>query len=116
MEDTAAICAKGDVGFKFSASNGSATDMPVEITLKVDGKAMKLMPKYVVTDDDVVRFSSSKPKGVKTCYGSGHKALIEDFYGCIREGRHFPIDGEEGAKVIRLILAAYKSGGKGVKI
>lgn len=116
VEDTAAICAKGEVGFNFYASNGSSSDMPVEITLKIDGKALKLMPKYVVTDDEVIRFGGARPKGIKTCYGSGHKALIEDFYSCIGEGRHFPIDGEEGAKVIRLILAAYASGGKSVKI
>ena len=47
----------------------------------------------------------------KACYGSGHEALIADFYGCIETGKKFAIDGTEGAKVVKLILAAYRSAG-----
>ncbi|MBQ8850065.1 MAG: Gfo/Idh/MocA family oxidoreductase [Clostridia bacterium] len=116
VEDTAAICAKGDVGFNFYASNGSALDMPVEITLKVSGKTVKLMPRYVVVDGEIKSFPKEKPNGTKTCYGSGHGRLFEHFYRCVREGEHFPIDGAEAAKVIKIILAVYKSHGKSVKI
>lgn len=117
VEDTAAICAKGRTGFNFYASNGSAVNLPVEVTLKVSKKVVKLMPKYAVVDGELVSFTDDRTSnGTKTCYGFGHYALIEDFYACIREGRHFPIDGEEGAKVIRLILAAYESHEKTIKI
>lgn len=117
VEDTAAICAKGNAGFNFYASNGCSVGMPVEITLKVSGKTVKLMPKYAIVDGEMVSFSENRSSnGPKTCYGFGHYLLIEDFYSCIREGRHFPIDGEEGAKVIRLILAAYESDGKSIRI
>ena len=113
VEDTAAICAKGGVSFNFYASNGSAVDMPVEITLRVSGKTVKLMPNYAVIDGELISFANKqKANGTKTCYGSGHYALIDDFYSCVREGKRFSIDGEEGAKVIRLILAAYESNEK----
>lgn len=40
-------------------------------------------------------------------YGNGHEALISDFYGCLSSGNKFLIDVNEGAKVVRLILATY---------
>ncbi len=116
VEDTATVCAKGKVGFNFYASNGSPADMPVEITLKVDGKALKLMPKYIISDDGTTVFDEKSISAPKACYGGSHKALIDDFYDCVREGRRFSIDGAEGAKVVRIILAAYRSGGKTVDV
>lgn len=117
VEDTAAICAKGRAGFNFYASNGSSIDMPVEVTLRVSGKIVKIMPKYVVIDNEIITFDDiNKVNDSKSCYGLGHFPLIEDFYSCIREGRHFPIDGYEGAKVVKLILAAYESGEKNITV
>lgn len=52
----------------------------------------------------------------KPCYGGGHGALIEDFYDCLRTGRKFEIDGKEGAKAVKIVLAAYESAGKEVKV
>ena len=116
VEDTAVICARGKVGFNFYASNGSPADMPVEITLKVDGKVLKLMPKYVISADGTAVFDETIESAPKACYGGSHKTLIDDFYDCVREGRHFSIDGAEGAKVVRIILAAYRSCGKTVDV
>ena len=48
----------------------------------------------------------------KAVWGAGHLRLISDFYRCLKNGEHFPIDAEEGAKVIRLILSMYESNGK----
>ena len=86
-------------------------------TLRVSGKIVKIMPKYVVIDNEIITFDDiKKVNDSKSCYGLGHYPLIEDFYSCIREGRHFPIDGYEGAKVVRLILAAYESGEKNITV
>ena len=52
----------------------------------------------------------------KACYGSSHYYLFEDFYSCINEGRHFAIDGTEGAKVVRMILSVYESNKEKIKI
>ena len=42
--------------------------------------------------------------------------MIADFYSCVSRGEKFWINGEEGAKVVKLILAVYESNGKEVKI
>lgn len=116
VEDTAALLCRGNADFTFYATTGSAKDCPVEITLRANGEWIKLMPRYTVIGNRFTAFEEKiKPLG-KTCYGNGHEALIADFYHCIRSGKKFWIDGAEGAKVIRLILAAYKSCGNTVKV
>ena len=52
----------------------------------------------------------------KPCYGSGHLSLIIDFYDCVKNGKRFDIDGKEASKVIKMILAVYKSKGEKIKI
>ena len=47
--------------------------------------------------------------GSKAYWGTGHPALIADFYRCIRENVPFPIDAFEGGKAVELFLAAYRS-------
>lgn len=118
VEDTATVLCTGENGgcFTFYASNGSAKDCPVEITLRADGEWIKLMPKYTVIGNRFTSFEENHHVYGKACYGSGHEALIADFYDCIKTGRRFGIDGTEGAKVVRMILAAYRSGGKAVKV
>ena len=64
-----------------------------------------------------IKMRGGQPKLLgKACYGNGHEALIADFYDCIATGRHFELDGAEGAKVVRMILAAYESNGEQVKV
>jgi predicted dehydrogenase len=118
VEDTATVLCKGQNGgnFTFYATNGSVKDCPVELTLCADGEWIKLMPKYAVIGSEITVFEEKYQSYGKACYGSGHEALISDYYAHIKEGRKFPIDGAEGAKVIRLILAVYKSQGKPVFI
>jgi predicted dehydrogenase len=75
-----------------------------------DSDADKRLDSYVVINEKIVSFEALAPsKYGKVCYGSGHEPLIAHFYDCIAEGKPFPINGEEGAKVVRLILAAYRS-------
>lgn len=118
VEDTAAVLCRGEKGgnFTFYASNGSVKDCPVEITVRADGEWIKLMPRYAVIGNEFHSFEEKHRSQGKACYGSGHEALISDYYDCIKTGRKFPIDGAEGAKVIRLILAVYKSQGNSVKV
>ena len=118
VEDTATVLCKGENGgnFTFYATNGSVKDCPVELTLSADGEWIKLMPKYAVIGNEITVFEEKYRSYGKACYGSGHEALISDYYTHLREGRHFPIDGAEASKVIRLILAVYKSKGKPVTL
>lgn len=114
VEDSAVVLCKGREGgnFTFYATNGSTKDCPVEITLRADGEWIKLMPKYAVIGEEFRSFPEKYRREGKDCYGSGHEALISDYYDALRTGRHFEIDGAEGAKVVRMILAAYRSHGE----
>ena len=113
VEDTAVILASQDEGgFVFYATNGAPTDTPVEITLCADGECIKIMPRDVLIGDRHLHFDDTAKALGKACYGSGHAALIADYYDCISTGRKFEIDAKEAAKVVRIILAAYRSHGK----
>ncbi len=117
VEDTASIVCRGEHAFTFFATTTSAFDFPVSIQLNADGEAVTLLPDKVLVGGECVAFGQNEfSYERKACYGHGHEALIADFYDCIADGRHFAVDGTEGAKVIRLILAAYRSAGKPVRI
>lgn len=116
VEDTAAILASGDVGFSFFATNGSVCNMPVELTVKTDDEIIKVLPRVALLGNKIIDFPKERYIGPKACYGDGHGALFGHFYECVANSSHFPIDGREGAKVIRVILAAYKSGGMSVTV
>ena len=42
-------------------------------------------------------------------WGSGHSALINDFYSCLKEGKGFEIDAFEGGHAAKIVAASYKS-------
>jgi predicted dehydrogenase len=112
VEDTAVILAgKPNQGFTFYATNGGATDCPVELTVRADGEWIKVMPKDVLYGNRHEHYEEGAMALGKACYGSSHGALIADFYDCAATGRHFAIDGAEASKVVRLVLAAYRSQG-----
>jgi len=110
VEDTAVIL--GGERFAFYATNGGVCDCPVELTLRADGEWIKVMPHDVLINGRHIHFDEEAVGHGKACYGSGHAALIADFYDCAATGRRFAINGAEGAKVVRLILAAYRSEGR----
>ncbi len=113
VEDTAVILAgEHNRGFTFYATNGGATDCPVELTIRADGEWIKVMPRDVLYGNRHEHYEDVAVALGKACYGSSHGALIADFYDCIANGRRFSIDGYEAAKVVRLILASYRSQGK----
>ncbi len=116
VEDTATLLCSGGANFNFYATIGTTRDCPVEISLRADGEWIKIMPKYTVMGERLTSYKDARHAWGKECYGSGHEALLADFYDCVATGRPFAIDGEEGAKVIKLILAAYRSRGAQVSI
>lgn len=116
VEDSAIILGEGKARLSFFATNGAGRDMPVEITLKTNAGTVKILPRAVLAEGELHSFEDVDPINGKACYGNSHGALIEDFYTCLSEGRPFPINGEEGARVIRLILAAYESHGTRVGV
>ncbi|MBO5281082.1 MAG: Gfo/Idh/MocA family oxidoreductase [Clostridia bacterium] len=115
VEDSAIVLGEGENPFVLSATVGFACDQAVSVSLMLGERKMTAEGNRVYEGDTVHVFDNARELG-KACYGSSHETLISDFYDCVTTGRHFPIDGAEAAKVIRLILAAYKSEGKPVTI
>ena len=118
VEDTIFARFEGEQPFTFLGTNVAMADLPVEIGIHLDDHTqLTVLPSTFLINGVPVPSATVKKKAYgKDCYGSGHATLIEDFYDCVATGRHFPIDGREGARVIRLILAAYKSRGERVEI
>ncbi len=45
----------------------------------------------------------------RSYWGHGHKAIIRDFYDCLKTGRRFSIDAAEGAMALKTVVGAYSS-------
>ena len=117
VEDTAVLQSVKGAGISLFASVGCAADMPVVITVKTDKDVIQIYPGAVLINGVMqnIEKSTEKLRG-KECYGSSHGLLIDDFYKHIKENKRFEIDGEEASKAVKLILAAYKSGGNETEV
>lgn len=117
VEDTLAARFYGKNSFTFFATNSAPCDFPIRIDIALSNKdKIAVYPNMLMINGEV-RLQSKQSKVLgKACYGNGHEALIADFYDCIATGRPFAIDGKEGAKVVRMILAAYKSNGEKIAV
>ena len=116
VEDTATIVGVGKASFTFFATNAASRSMSVEITVNTRDEEIKIMPQAVLIGDKAYSFPKEQRVLGKACYGTGHVELIDHFYDCIKKGEHFPIDGAEGAKSVRILLAAYQSRGERVDV
>lgn len=116
VEDTASVICSGEAEFSFFATNGSGASFPVTLTIKTEEETINVFSGKVIIGDKVYEFKGNDKVLGKACYGVGHEGLIKDFYDCVKTGRKFSIDGTEAAKVIKLILAAYKSGGEKINV
>lgn len=95
--------------FNLFATTACAGDFPAQLHLLTrDGHRCFADNTSLTRDGEPLPGERSATAG-KTVWGTGHKRLIADFYRCLAGGEAFLIDGREGAKVIRLILAMYAS-------
>lgn len=116
VEETATVICSGGAEFSFFATNGSSVSFPVTVTIKTEDQTISVLPGKVIVGDKTYEFKKNDKVLGKACYGVGHEGLIKDFYDCVKTGRKFAIDGAEASKVIKLILAAYKSGGEKISV
>lgn len=116
VEDTASICLYGKTATgSVVATNASAIELPIEIKLVTsDGDLIEIYGNDLKINKVKKEFKTNFYG--KACYGMGHAPLIADFYDCVKTGRKFPIDGKEGQKALRIVLSAYESEGKRIKI
>ncbi len=118
VEDTAVCTFEGEDGvrWQFFATTAGTADFPIQISIRLaSGELVEVQPHQFTVDHALLSGGDDAGEG-KWVWGCGHSELIADFYDCIRTGRPFSLNGREGAKVIRLILAAYRSENQSVPI
>jgi predicted dehydrogenase len=114
VEDTASALFRYADGrcFNFFATTASGADMPVQVMVTTKGGQTVVAANDTITVNGAIRPSDSGDiRYGKDVWGDGHAKLVADFYTCIGENRPFAIDGREGARVVRAILAMYRSRG-----
>lgn len=119
VEDTAAILFERADGarYNFFATTAGGADLPVQLSVVLrDGRVIRAANRLLTVDDRCTSPEDPAPGVGKTVWGSGHDTLIADFYGCIREGKPFPIGFDEAERVVQLILAVYRSRGRRIPV
>ncbi|MBO4380629.1 MAG: Gfo/Idh/MocA family oxidoreductase [Clostridia bacterium] len=116
VEDTTHATYFGEQSFELFATNTSPQDMPIELRFLAENEQIVITPESACVNGKSVDIDKAPKSLGKASYGGGHRALIHDFYNCVKNGKKFWIDGEEGAKALRAVLATYRSNGKRVEI
>jgi len=118
VEDSAhaAITFKNQARALFYATNAYLVNSPVELEVVFEQGTLLMRRDclYLWRDGQETLLcepSSSAAEG-KSYWGSGHRRLIHDFYGHLRAGRSFWINGAEGIKALQLIHDIYDSSNK----
>lgn len=65
----------------------------------------KLIISYADGQEEVLDID--RISGAKSYWGTGHTALIADYYDCVSTGRHFEIDAREASKTIEILDKVY---------
>lgn len=116
VEDTVSVLLKyKDKTINFFATVAASADFPVQIMLKTKEHSY-IAGQNNITIDGKLYQTECEINKIKQCWGDGHKKLIASFYESIRENKTFEVDFYEGAKVIKVIDAIYKSNGREVKV
>ena len=116
VEDTASAVLEfaNGVGGVFFATVAYADDSPVFMEFKCENTVLRIEGDNlyrVEKSGEIAAIKSFEPKDYpgKACWGTGHLALICDFYASILEDRPFEIDAFEGGKAVEAVLAIYES-------
>lgn len=119
VEDTAHGIFTLPNGGKFiiDATNAAAANFPVNIMLHAgDDNVLISGTNTVLVNGELIPTEEAQAAVGKAEWGTGHFMLIRDFYDCIENGRHFPIDFDEGSRVVRMILKMYESNGQALAL
>lgn len=116
VEDTASILFEFENVGKavFYGTTAYGDNSPVLIEIGFESSKLRLegdrLYKIESNGDisEIVQSQNGKLIG-KDYWGTGHGALINDFYDCIARGTAFEIDSFEGGEALKMVLAAYES-------
>lgn len=116
VEDTACAMLEfaSGAGGVFYATVAYAADAPVFMEFKCEKAVFRIEGDNlyeIKSDGEITAIKSFEPKDYpgKVCWGTGHLALICDFYASIIEDRPFDIDAFAGGKAVEAVLAIYES-------
>ena len=116
VEDTAVIHSN-DGTFSLMATNASTKDFPIKLSIETTDEKIEIIANNVYINGNIFNCEVLKDiPGAKKTYGGGHYSIIKDFYHCIENDEKFEIDFYEASKSLKIVLAAYRSFGKNVKI
>ena len=123
VEDTASVHLELEGGIKAvfyaTLSFSQNSDVFLEITLE-NGRLRIEGEKLFVADKDgkTTEFAdnSNAVYHGRSYWGTGHSALINDYYYCLKSGEKFEIDAYEGGKTAEIVLACYESSASGESI
>ena len=116
VEDTGTIYSL-DHSFYLMATNSASKDYPVSIIIKTENEDIKVLENDLYVNNQKIQLEElQKIPNAKKIYGRGHTSLIKDFYDCIKNNKNFEIDFYEAIKSLKIVLAAYSSEGKEVKL
>ncbi len=119
VEDTAAMymTLPGGAPALFYATTAYGEDAHIQLELTGDAGALRIEgDRLFLRQAGEAAFTpageAAAPAGFvaeKSCWGTGHAALIADFYDCLATGRPFAINAAEAARAPALFLALYQS-------
>lgn len=95
------------------------SDVMIELTLEKGNLRIEGESLYQLNEDGAYEYicgNSEEDFVGKNYWGHGHKAIIRDFYDCIKTGRKFEIDAVEGGKAARIVASCYESSAKNERI
>ncbi len=119
VDDTAEAYIEFESGAtaSFYATNTFVKDMPVsvdvvceKVTICIKERHLELIWQDGRTETD--NFEQAQTGG-KLCWGSGHRALIANFYKAVSENTDFPVSYESAAVTLKLVMGIYKSAKSG---
>jgi UDP-N-acetyl-2-amino-2-deoxyglucuronate dehydrogenase len=123
VEDTANALLEFNDGLKgvFFATLSYSADAPVFMEFKCEKVILRLEGDNLFEighDGKITAINDFEEKDYpgKACWGTGHQALICDFYASVLENKPFEIDAFEGGKAVEAVLGIYKSSALGERV
>lgn len=116
VEDTVSVLMTLENGvnaiFYATTAYSENSDVIIEVSLEKGRLRIEGEKLYRFDENGTAEELVSTPETVyhgKNYWGSGHSALIGEFYDCIKNNKPFAIDAFEGGHAAKIVCACYKS-------